>query len=267
LQEDISLGLERLPISSQNLIDADFFPPPFQYTTTVRSKRNIDMFYSSCTCQDCSESCPCLLRMPNVSFPFTADDVLMQPNPLFECSKSCHCKKKCKIQFSNEYVSKRLQVFKTKEKGWGVRALEQIKQGTFICNYVGELLFQKEVSQRRCLSESNYILVVKEHVTHQGNPRTYRTIMDATYFGNISRFINHSCSANLLLIPVRSSSLVPTLAIFSAQDIVVGDELTLSYGMSCVSEEHENKKRKGPLRVSCLCGASNCVGFLPFEPE
>ena len=37
----------------------------------------------------------------------------------------------------------RLELFMTDKKGWGVRALDYIPGGTFICNYSGELMTKK----------------------------------------------------------------------------------------------------------------------------
>ena len=38
----------------------------------------------------------------------------------------------------------RIQVFKTRYKGWAVRALERVPSGTFVCEYVGEAIFTNE---------------------------------------------------------------------------------------------------------------------------
>ena len=37
--------------------------------------------------------------------------------------------------------------------------------------------------------------------------------------GNIGRYLNHSCDPNLVMVPVRTSSAVPHLALFAARDI------------------------------------------------
>ena len=41
-----------------------------------------------------------------------------------------------------------LKFFKTKSRGWGVRSLNSIPSGSFICEYIGELLEEKEADQR-----------------------------------------------------------------------------------------------------------------------
>ncbi len=42
-----------------------------------------------------------------------------------------------------------LEVFKTEAKGWGVRCREKIPRGTFICEYVGEVLTNSEAVSLR----------------------------------------------------------------------------------------------------------------------
>lgn len=40
-------------------------------------------------------------------------------------------------------ISVRLQLFKTNNKGWGLRCLDDIPKGTFICNYAGHLITEE----------------------------------------------------------------------------------------------------------------------------
>ena len=41
----------------------------------------------------------------------------------------------------------RLQVFKTERRGWGIRALNDIPAGGFICIYVGNLYSNDEANR------------------------------------------------------------------------------------------------------------------------
>jgi euchromatic histone-lysine N-methyltransferase len=41
-----------------------------------------------------------------------------------------------------------MQVFRTNGRGWGVRALQDIQKGTFICEYIGELISDSEADRR-----------------------------------------------------------------------------------------------------------------------
>uniref|UniRef100_A0A3Q3WUX9 SET domain-containing protein n=1 Tax=Mola mola TaxID=94237 RepID=A0A3Q3WUX9_MOLML len=97
--------------------------------------------------------------------------------------------------------------------GWGVRALQDIPQGSFICEYVGELISDAEADVRE---DDSYLFDLDNK-----DGEVY--CIDARYYGNISRFINHLCDPNL--IPVRVFMLhqdlrFPRIAFFSSRDIL-----------------------------------------------
>lgn len=61
---------------------------------------------------------------------------------LYECHPYCRCHAYgCKNRVVSKGVHLRLQVFRCEEKGkgWGVRCQDPIEQGTFICDYIGEV--------------------------------------------------------------------------------------------------------------------------------
>jgi euchromatic histone-lysine N-methyltransferase len=86
-----------------------------------------------------------------------------------------------------------LEVFRTKRKGWGVKSLAVIPRGAFVCEYTGLLLTDAEAD---AIQDDTYLfdLDVEETVTGC-------MCIDAREYGNVSRFINHSCEPNLF--PVR----------------------------------------------------------------
>jgi hypothetical protein len=45
-------------------------------------------------------------------------------------------------------VQVKIEVYKTKHKGWAVRAAQAISRGTFICEYLGEVLNDQEANKR-----------------------------------------------------------------------------------------------------------------------
>jgi hypothetical protein len=83
--------------------------------------------------------------------------------------------------------------------------------------------------------------------------------IDATYRGNVARFLNHACSPsnNLCKQKVFAAPYVTAayrLAFFAARDIELGEELTYDYG-------YEVGAVKGQ-PVVCQCGAPACRGRL-----
>lgn len=80
--------------------------------------------------------------------------------------------------------------------------------------------------------------------------------VDATTFGNVSHFINHSCSSNLSIYAVWIDCLdldIPTLALFASKDIEAGEEITFNYRTSV---DNDNR------RIKCKCQSDNCQGYL-----
>ena len=166
----------------------------------------------------------------------------------------------------------RLQVFKSRRRGWGVRTLEALRRASFVCEYAGELLSVSEAQERRAAATRgvNYLMVVNEAL-HRGGAAAWRTAIDPSAAGNVGRYLNHSCRPNLRHALVRAGSWVPRVAFFCARDIAAGEELTFFYGEPAGSGAGaaSEPNRAGALshRSPCLCGEATCHGFLPCDPE
>uniref|UniRef100_A0A8C4XR93 Pre-SET domain-containing protein n=1 Tax=Falco tinnunculus TaxID=100819 RepID=A0A8C4XR93_FALTI len=53
--------------------------------------------------------------------------------PVFECNTMCQCSESCQNRVVQRGLQFRLEVFKTEKKGWGLRTLEFIAKGRFVC--------------------------------------------------------------------------------------------------------------------------------------
>ena len=187
------------------------------------------------------------------------EEIMLPPRgktgPIFECGTHCSCDPAtCRNRLPQAVGAEVLQVFPTQRKGLGVRATQLVPKGTFVCEYVGEVL-KGAMAALRCSSlgesDSCYLMKFKEHFA--SGSVTLTTHVDATYKGNVARFINHSCAPNLVVFPVRSNSVVPRLCLFAKMDIAAGEELTYHYG------ESDPVKAGKP----CHCGSDKCSGVLP----
>ena len=111
-------------------------------------------------------------------------------------------------------------------------------------------------------------------------------ILDSTLYGNAGRFINSSCSPNLVCkklmgesphegVPSSNAYASPARPMFYAsRDILKGDELTWQYNApppkSARSSSEEaaglvqqrNGSHMDTEKASCYCGEKNCVGRL-----
>lgn len=237
----------------------------------------------SCLSQSCSiESCSCLQRHGQT---YSSTSTLLNLSgtnsgycsPVFECNALCTCSDACSNRVVQRGLGLRLEVYRTKNKGWGVRTLEAIPHGTFVCEYAGEVISFQEARRRQFAQksvENNYIIAVREHA---GKGFMTETFVDPALVGNVGRFLNHSCQPNLFMQPVRVHSVVPRLALFAGRNIDAQEELTFDYSGRYSNQspgEIPSMQSDAALQVSgtvglqrkeCHCGASSCVEFLPLD--
>lgn len=58
---------------------------------------------------------------------------------IYECNKRCKCcSQMCTNRLVQHGLQVRLQLFKTQNKGWGIRCLDDVAKGSFLCIYAGE---------------------------------------------------------------------------------------------------------------------------------
>jgi hypothetical protein len=70
------------------------------------------------------------------------------PTGIFECNSKCKCNHRCSNKVVQNGIQVRLQLFKTGNKGWGIKCLDDIPKGTFICTYEGEILTGEQSDDR-----------------------------------------------------------------------------------------------------------------------
>ncbi|MBN3322670.1 SETB2 methyltransferase, partial [Atractosteus spatula] len=60
---------------------------------------------------------------------------------IYECGPWCACdRRRCLNRVVQHGLRVKLQVFRTQDRGWGVRCLHDLDQGTFVCTYAGKIL-------------------------------------------------------------------------------------------------------------------------------
>lgn len=97
------------------------------------------------------------------------------------------------------------QVFQTSEgKGWGVRTLEALEKGTFVCEYVGEVVTNQELYERNeefSGDRHTYPVLLDADWASERHLKDEEALcLDATKFGNVARFINHRYFCRILSI-------------------------------------------------------------------
>ncbi|CAI0427655.1 unnamed protein product [Linum tenue] len=158
------------------------------------------------------------------------------------CSKSCRCSENCTNRPFRK--DKKIRIVKTELCGWGVVAAEPINKGEFVIEYIGEVISDALCEQR--LWDMKYRGVQNFYMCEIHKNFT----IDATYKGNTSRFLNHSCDPNCMLEKWQVEG-ETRVGVFAARSIKVGEPLTYDYRFVQFGPE-----------VKCCCGASNCQGYL-----
>ena len=91
-----------------------------------------------------------------IEWPMVSDKNTIPPI-IYECHGKCGCKMVgCSNTVVQDGIRQNLEVFLTKNKGWGVRAREKIKKGEYLCTYTG-LITPKNTSQTRDISFQHYL--------------------------------------------------------------------------------------------------------------
>ncbi|CAH1991817.1 unnamed protein product [Acanthoscelides obtectus] len=177
-------------------------------------------------------------------------------NCSYECNSNCKCGTYCGNRLVQYGPRKDLVVEETSDKGLALYTSKKIPKGCFVCEYAGEIITEAEASKRfkSNTDKPNYIFCIKENYAE----KEVRTYIDPTFYGNIGRYINHSCEPNTKLFILRVDDTVPILGIFADKGIDEGSEITYSYGTVNVNNISGKK---------CFCGTETCKGFLPFDPS
>ncbi|KAG0207260.1 histone methyltransferase set2 [Mortierella sp. GBA30] len=167
-------------------------------------------------------------------------------NLLVECIEDdCPCGSYCLNRRFQMKQNADVDVVKTEKKGFGLRAMEGLAPGTFVMEYIGEVLPHSSFVKRT----REYSQMGVEHFYFMSLQSD--EVIDATKKGCLARFINHSCNPNCHLEKwVVGSKL--RIGIFTIKRVGEGEELTFDYQF----------ERYGAEAQKCYCGEPNCTGFI-----
>ncbi|KAF3923723.1 hypothetical protein ABW20_dc0106202 [Dactylellina cionopaga] len=156
-----------------------------------------------------------------------------------------NCGGRCQNQRFQKKEYADVSVIQTEMKGYGLRANVAMEPGTFIFEYIGEVINESQFRKRR----ENY---GKENIKHfYFMSIKVGEYIDATKKGCLARFCNHSCNPNCMVEKwVVGSKL--RMGIFAKVKIEAGEELTFDY----------NVDRYGADPQKCFCGEPNCIGYI-----
>ncbi|XP_019057575.1 PREDICTED: histone-lysine N-methyltransferase family member SUVH9 [Tarenaya hassleriana] len=257
---DISNGKEKVPVFLYNDIDNDLEPLFYEYLVkTVFTPVIHGGNTTGCNCESsCTSDCLCAIKNGG-KFAYDFNGKLVRGKPvIFECGSSCKCPPGCRNRVTQRGLRNTLEVFRSQETGWGVRSLEIIHAGAFICEYAGVALTRE---QAKILSMNGDMLVYpgrfssvrsdswgdlsQVHVNQERSsypslpPLDYA--MDVSKMRNIACYISHCTDPNVMVQFVlydHNNLMFPRVMLFAMENIPPLMELSLDYG---VAEEWSEK--------------------------
>ncbi|KAF9599873.1 hypothetical protein IFM89_001819 [Coptis chinensis] len=169
-----------------------------------------------------------------------------------ECVQgTCPCGDLCSNQQFQKRMYVKLEQFRCGKKGYGLQLLENVSEGNFLIEYVGEVLDLNayEARQREYASRGQRHFYF---MTLNGSE-----VIDACAKGNLGRFINHSCDPNCRTEKWMVNGEV-CIGLFAMRRIKKGEELTFDYNYVRVF---------GAAAKKCVCGSSDCRGYIGGDPQ
>ncbi|ORY29803.1 hypothetical protein BCR39DRAFT_558921 [Naematelia encephala] len=245
-------------------------------------------------CDPNSKTCSCVKRQKLYfydtglnGFAYHRDGTIKETSvSVWECGKNCKCSSDCMNRVIQRGRNRRtkIELFKTRMKGWGIRSAAAVKIGTFIGVYSGELITDAECERRgRLYTEigRTYLFdcdgwqIANPPVgLEKVDPRLAQTAressararhsareesedykysafsIDAFHYGNYTRYFNHSCNPNLAITQAYVYDFHPErpmLVIFACKNIEAGEELCISY-KGIPDEDEGEPVRKAPVK-------------------
>jgi len=136
-------------------------------------------------------------------------------------------------------------VFWMGEKGYGLRVTRDVEAGELVVEYVGEVKPFRELKSWR------YTMLLN---------RQCELAIDASKYGGLGRFLNHSCKPNCTA-QVWVVDGENRVGIIAMVPILCGEECTYSYSSETL------EKCYGEAPQLCLCGEPCCSGFIGVSPK
>ncbi|KAL9237722.1 hypothetical protein vseg_012238 [Gypsophila vaccaria] len=250
---DLSMKKENVPVFVFNDIDDDDEPLHYDYLPKtvfppfVYGGSNV----SGCNCvSNCTGDCSCGMKNGG-EIVYDDNGFLLRGKPLiFECGRHCSCPPSCHNRVSQRGLKSSLEIFRSRETGWGVRTLDLIHAGGFICEYTGIVLTRE---QAELFTMNGDILIHPSRFSEkwaewgdlsQVYPEylkpTYPSVpaldlaMDVSSMRNVACYISHSTSPNVMVQFVlydHDNVQFPHLMLFAMENIPPMRELSLDYGI------------------------------------
>lgn len=242
-----------------NNVDSEPFPSSFKYINSLVYSKDVNppdpAFLIRC---DCTGVCTATCHEDSQMYAPDGTLLVQQGSPIYECNSACACAKECQNRIVQRGRTVPLQIFKTKLKGWGVKAMDNIKRGQFVEEYLGEVITEEEGELRGKFYDKVGMTYLFDMDFGAGEDHSVEYVIDSFLLGNASHFFNHSCEPNLNVYAVYHDSANPDfhrLAFFAKRNIKKGEELTIDYqgGGGSMTDSTSSKGK-----FACHCESPKC---------
>lgn len=254
-----------------NNVDDEPFDEDFVYVKSLVLSDKVKLpndvgFFIPCTCTDRCKDC----HEGSANYDSKGHIIVNRGVPVYECNRVCPCDSRCGNRVVQNGRRIPLEIFKTRTKGWGLRSTISIPKGTFVDEYVGEVIPQEDAEQRGKfydMTGRTYLFDMDFHITDDSEETAQYTI-DAYLMGNATCFINHSCDANLASYAVYSDSMDTSfhhIAFFTTRAIKAYEELCFDYeGLPGVKEvgKYAQKLIYEEGSFECKCNSTQCRKYI-----
>ncbi|KAL5203872.1 hypothetical protein ABZP36_008743 [Zizania latifolia] len=290
---DLSSKVEEFPVCLVNDVGGKKRPSHFNYVAGVkylwplRKTRPLQCCQCPNVCLPGDPDCSCAQKNGG-DLPYSASGLLVKRVPMiYECSSNCQCSLNCRNRITQKGIKLNFEVFWTGDRGWGLRSWDPIRAGTFICEYAGEVIDETKMDidgeedeytfRTSCPGDKVLswnlgaeLLEEKSRDVSAENFKQLPIIIRANNEGNVARFLNHSCSPNLLWQAVQydhADDSYPHVMFFAMKHIPPMTELTYDYGIRGAPPGFKGNRFKACRLKSCLCGSKYCRELQPDNGE
>lgn len=144
---NIIKGFDPAPVLVENQVDLEGPPENFIYINERKEGPGVVIPKDpliGCDCEDCYQNrkkC-CVAESGAVLAYYKSNGRLRVPRgfPIYECNIRCKCGPDCLNRVAQKGRKFKICIFRTQNgRGWGVKALQKIKRGSFVMEYVGEV--------------------------------------------------------------------------------------------------------------------------------
>lgn len=131
--------------------------------------------------------------------------------------------------------------------GRGLFAAEDVMEGEYVMEYVGERISMDEADRRegRDRDASRYMFKLE----------SVQVVIDGNVTGGLAKLVNHSCEPNMEAVEIKLGDGYPILLYKAIRDIRRLEELTVDYNWSNGASD---------IPVVCECGSNDCRGIIGY---